>query len=144
MELNGLIQHMRMNESKTITIDCDMSKEYPGYVRTITIKNDNTIRVEFEVYGYDEGGITFFIQYKNFELLIYSLEKYLEKEIEEWDNINQSGHYPEAIDCDIRQTNKIIKLDLVNDNIKLPVSGDKIWIPDGFWKKLHDGVIPLN
>ncbi len=60
MELSGLIQHMEMSRSKTITVDCSLSMEYSGYVRTITIKPNNIVKIEFEVYGYDEGGITYF------------------------------------------------------------------------------------
>lgn len=56
MELSGLIQHMEMSRSKTITVDCSLSMEYSGYVRTITIKPNNIVKIEFEVYGYDEGG----------------------------------------------------------------------------------------
>lgn len=77
MELTGLIRHMKTSRTKTITVDCSLSMEYSGYVRTITIMPDNIVKVEFEVYGYDEGGITYYVQYKNFDTLIKNLENYL-------------------------------------------------------------------
>lgn len=79
MELIGLIQHMEVSRSKTIIIDRSLLNQYTGYVRTITIKSGDIVKVEFEVYGYDEGGITYFIQYENIDILVKSLEDYLEK-----------------------------------------------------------------
>ena len=94
MELAGLIRYMEMSRAKTITVDCSLSTEYSGYVWTITIQPDNIVRVEFEVYGYDEGGITYYIQYRNFDGLIKNLEKYLGKNLIDWENVNQTGNYP--------------------------------------------------
>lgn len=144
MQIDEILRYLEVSRSKTVTIACDNCEKYLGYVRTITIKRENIVTIEFEVYGYDEGGITYFIQYNNFELLICSLEKYLGKKLEDWENINQTGYYPEPINCDKEKTTKIIKQDLINDKIKLPDLGNKIWITGGYWKDLHDGVYHLD
>lgn len=139
MELTGLIQYMEMSRSKTVTVECNLSMEYSGYVRTITVKPDNIVKVEFEVYGYDEGGITFFIQYENIDILIRSLEKYLDKKLDEWENINQTGYYPEWPSGWKKQNaDQKIREDLVSNNIKLPLYGIRTWMPEGYWKKLYD------
>lgn len=143
MDIKGLCAHLKMNGSKTVTIACDNCEKYPGYVRTITIKQDNMVRIEFEVYGYDEGGITYFIQYSDFKGLIDSLEKYLNKTIEEWNIVNQTGYYPEPVVCDLSQTNQSIKKDFVNNLIELPQFGIGLWMPDGYWKDLYNGLYPL-
>ncbi|MCI9478038.1 MAG: hypothetical protein HFI21_03425 [Lachnospiraceae bacterium] len=81
MELNSLIQHMKLSRNKSVIVDRCIPKEYPGYVRTITIMQNSIARVEFEVYGYDEGGITYFIQYLDYECLVKNLEEYLTKKL---------------------------------------------------------------
>lgn len=139
MELNSLIQHMKLSRNKSVIVDRCIPKEYPGYVRTITIMQNSIVRVEFEVYGYDEGGIIYFIQYLDYECLVKNLEEYLTKKIDDWDNINQTGFYPEEMTVnDIDTIHKKIKTDLINKRISLPLGGIKIWMPDGYWKRLID------
>lgn len=139
MDLTSLLQQMAMNRSKTVTIDCSAPKEYPGYVRTITIAQDNIARVEFEVHGYDEGGITYFIEYENVETLVKMMEQYLGKGIADWENINQTGSYPDKVDVDdLEAVHQRIENDMVNDQIKIPLGGMKTWKPGGYWKKLYD------
>lgn len=139
MELAGLIRYMEMSRAKTITVDCSLSTEYSGYVWTITIQPDNIVRVEFEVYGYDEGGITYYIQYRNFDGLIKNLEKYLGKNLIDWENVNQTGNYPERPgNWEKENADEKIKIDLVSNNIKLPLNGIRTWMPEGYWKNLHD------
>lgn len=144
MQKDEIMRYLEVGSSRTITIACDSCEKYPGYVRTITIQKDYIVKIEFEVYGYDEGGITYFIQYNCFELLIYSLEKYLGKKLDEWENINKTGYYPEPINCNKQQTNEIINQDLIDDKIELPELANNIWMPDGYWKQLHDGMWKTN
>lgn len=139
MELDGLIQYIKMSRNKSVIVDQCIPEEYPGYVRTITIMQNSIVRVEFEVYGCDEGGITYFVQYFDYECLVKNLEEYLAKKIEDWDNINQSGFYPKEITVNnIDTIHKKIKTDLINKRISLPFGGIKIWMPDGYWKRLTD------
>lgn len=139
MELTGLIRHMEMSRTKTVTIDCSLSTEYLGYVRTITIKPNNIAKIEFEVYGYDEGGITYFIQYKNLDILIKSLEKYLGKNLTDWENVNQTGNYPERpSNWEKGAGDEKIRTDLISNNIKLPLNGMRTWMPEGYWKNLYN------
>lgn len=139
MELTGLIRHMEMSRTKSIIIDCSLSAKYSGYVRTITIKHNNIVKIEFEVYGYDEGGITYFIQYKNIDILIKSLEKYLGKDLVDWENVSQTGYYPEQPNnWEKGGADEKIKVDLISNNIDLPLNGMRTWMPEGYWKNLCD------
>lgn len=62
-----------------------------------------------------------------------------DKKIDDWDNINQTGFYPEEMAVnDIDTIHKKIKTDLINKRISLPLGGIKIWMPDGYWKTLID------
>ena len=139
MESTDLIRHMEMSRTRSIIVDRSLSAEYPGYVSTITIKHDNIVKIEFEVYGYDEGGITYFIQYKNIDILIKSLEKYLGKNLVDWENVSQTGHYPERPDNWKKENaDEKIKVDLISGNIDLPLNGMRTWMPGGYWKSLCD------
>lgn len=140
MNKNDIMQHLIVGRSKAIIIEQKRSKEYPGYVRTITIMRENIVRIEFEEYGWDEGGITYYVQFDTIEKLIESLEEYLGKTIENWDNINKTGTYPEENNDDesVNKTlsdKKIIE-DMLSDKIKLPKNGNHTWMPNGYWKEL--------
>lgn len=139
MQLTNLIQYMKLSKSKMVVVDCELCKDYLGYVRTITIMEETLVKIEFDVYNYDEAGLTYFIKYENFELLIKSLEEYLEKKLDEWEIINVTGYYPERplINYDINKTHKIIKHDLIYNKIKLPNYGH-IQIKEGYWKDIYD------
>lgn len=139
MELSDIKQYLKVGASRTVTIYCELCREYIGYVQTITIMSERLVQIEYEVYGYDEAGITYYIEYDSFEVLVKSLEKYLEKRSNEWNIINQTGYYPDEhhIEYDIKETHNLIKQDFMNDQISLPQYG-KVTIKEGYWKKLHD------
>ncbi len=139
MGLTGLIRHMEMSRTRSIIVDRSLSAEYPGYVRTITIQHNNIVKIEFEVYGYDEGGITYFIQYKNIDILIKSLEKYLSKDLVDWENVDQTGYYPEKPNDQKKEgADEKIEADLISNSINLPLNGMRTWMPGGYWKDLCD------
>lgn len=139
MELSDIRQYLIVGTSRTVTVYCELCREYIGYVKTITIMNEKLVRIEYEVYGNDEAGITYHIEYDNFETLIKSLQEYLGKSSNEWNIINQTGYYPDEpqIEYDINETHKLIEQDFVNDKIILPKYG-KATINEGYWKELHD------
>lgn len=139
MELSDIKRYLKVGASKTVTIYCELCREYTGYVKTITIMTEQLVRIEYDVYGYDEAGITYYIRYNDFELLIKSLQEYLGQSLDEWNIINQTGYYPNEpqIEYDINETHKLIKQDFVNDKINLPKYGE-ITINEGYWKRLHD------
>ena len=76
MNKNDIMQHLIVGRSKTIIIEQKRSKEYPGYVRTITIMRENIVCIEFEGYGCEEGGITYYVQFDIIETLSERLEEY--------------------------------------------------------------------
>lgn len=139
MELSDIKQYLKVGATRTVTVYCELCREYIGYVKTITIINEQCVRIEYDVYGCDEAGITYFIQYDSFEALMKSLQEYLGQSSNEWNIINQTGYYPKEpqIEYDINETHKLIKQDFVNDKINLPKYG-KITINKGYWKILHD------
>lgn len=142
MKLNDIKQYLIVGLSKTVTVYCELCKEYIGYVKTITIMNEKIVRVEYDVYGYDEAGITYYIEYNSFEILINSLQEYIGEDLNKWNIINQSGYYPDEpqVKYDINKTHNLIIKDLKNDKIILPSNG-KITMKEDYWKELHDNKI---
>ncbi len=139
MELSDIKRYLKTGASKTVTVYCELSSKYTGYVETITMMNERQVCIEFDVYGYDEAGITYFINYDNFEILLKSLEEYLGKSSDEWNIINQIGYYPKEpqLEYDLNHTHELIQYDFLTDNIVLPQYG-KVTIKDDYWKKLYD------
>ena len=138
MKLNDIKQYLLVGASKTVTVYCELCKEYIGYVKTITIMNEKIVRIEYDVYGYDEAGITYYVEYNSFEILINSLQEYIGEDLNKWNIINQSGYYPDKpqVKYDINKTHKLIENDFINDKIILPSNGH-ITIKEDYWKELH-------
>ena len=139
MELSDIKRYFITGASRTVTIYCELCTKYTGYVETVTIISEQQVRIEFDVYGYDEAGITYYIEYDKFETLIKSLQEYLGKSSDQWNIINQTGYYPDEpqMEYHINQTHVLIESDFLNDTIILPKNG-KVTIKDDYWKKLYD------
>ena len=144
MEVGDLLRYIEMSRSRSVIVDRSIPQEYPGYVRTVTVMPDGVIRVEFETYGCDEGGITYFIKYADYEALVKSLEEYFMKKIDHWENISRTGFYPDQIEVsDMGLVHRKIQADLVNGKIQYKQNGIKTWLPDGYWKRLLQNKIDM-
>jgi hypothetical protein len=86
-ELESLVR-----SSRSITLDVRACNEFPGYVRSVHLREGNVIGVDFEQYGYDEGGAYFNGRYASFMAAVEALERYLGCPIAEWQN--REGDYP--------------------------------------------------
>ncbi len=139
MELSDIKRYFIVGAAGSVTVYCDLCREYIGYVKTITIMSEQRVQIEYEVYGYDEAGITYDIEYDSFDILVKSLEEYLGKKSNEWNIINQTGYYPDEpeMEYDRDESHKLIIQDFMNDKIYLPRYG-KVTIREGYWKRLHD------
>ena len=43
----------------SLCLDVGLAEEFPGYVRSVYLREGNRVVVEFEPYGFDEGGAYF-------------------------------------------------------------------------------------
>lgn len=121
MDKSEIIQYVEMSRARSVIIDRTPLEKYLGYVREITIFPESVVHVEFNVYDHDEGGIEFYFKYENDDLLILSLEKYLNKKIEGWENITKTGYYPDIhIPYDIHKSGESLTTDFLNDRLELP------------------------
>ena len=130
---------LKLGKSKTVIIYCNLCDDYIGYVKTITIMNEKMIRIEYDTYGYDEAGLTFFVEYEDINILIKNMQEYMGSDIKDWRNLSLTSDYPQEpnLDFEIKTTHRLIRRDLLNNKIKLPQYG-KISMKEGYWKKLLD------
>ena len=139
--MNGdqLKQILKVSRSRAAVIYCDLCDDYIGYVKTVTVMSETLVRIEYDVCGCDEAGLTYFVEYEKIEILIKSMQEYIGKEISDWINISLTSDYPQELSCDydINATHALIVQDMADDKIKLPKYG-KISIKEGYWKDLHD------
>jgi len=136
MTKDDILQYLNFGRYKMMIIDRRIIPEYHRYVREITVIEENTVTIEFKNYGYDEGGLTFYIEFRNIDELITNMQIYLSCDIGLWENINKTGYYPEPIQtCDISTTDRLVA-DFIQGLIKLPKNSIGIRIPEGYWKNM--------
>lgn len=137
MSVEQLRNLLKFGKFKTVIIYCGLCVDYIGYVKTITIMDEKMVRIEYDTYGYDEAGLTFFVEYEDLDILIKSMQEYIGSDIRDWKNISITSDYPQEPehDFDINITHRLIRQDLLNNKIKLPQYG-KISMKEGYWRKL--------
>jgi hypothetical protein len=140
MTKTQILSYLYVGSTRSVCVDCRLTENYPGWVRTITIEGKTKLRVEFDVYGYDEGGLYITIEYTTFKTLIDELEKYLLLKIEQWENVTQSGKYPELqYEVNFQKSAHQLKQDLVNKKLSLPKGGIKYTIQSTYWRNIAEG-----
>ncbi len=126
MTIDEIMRYIEVGSTNSICVDRRILDDYQHIVRDVIIRKDCILTIEFNTFGYDEGGLIINIHYKDYKKLISSLESYLDINIENWTNINKSGWYPEQIkDVDFDESSEKFEKDLAGDKILLPMGGDK-------------------
>lgn len=144
MDKEEIMRYIELGSTKSVCINREMSNLYPGFVVDIIIMNDAIVNVEYNSYGYNEGGLEFKLYYPNYDKLLYELSNYVGKPIEQWENISKSGWYPKLNKSDnFEEAANKLKTDLINNTIWLPNGWIKCEIPEGYWKDLVDGKIDI-
>lgn len=144
MDKYEIVNYIKVGKNKSICIDRRLVDNYPGFVRDIIIMSDIIVKVEFNIYDYDEGGLSIKIFYHDFDQLIRAIEDYINVRIKNWVNISKTDWYPTLDrDVDLDKSALKIKQDLVSKTLALPLGGIKYEIPEGYWKDLLDGKISL-
>jgi len=136
MTKDDVLQYLHFGRDKRVIIDRRIIPEYHRYVRDIAVVKENIVAIEFNNYGYDEGGLTFYIKFRDIDELIANIQTYLSCNIDLWENINKTGYYPEPIqDCDIPATDRLVT-DIIQGLIELPKNSIDISIPKGYWRNM--------
>ncbi|MCT4597247.1 MAG: hypothetical protein N4A50_05140 [Vallitalea sp.] len=144
MTKNEIINYIKVGRAKSVCVDIRLVDNYPGYVREIVIMEESILKIEFNIYDFDEGGLVIEIIYDDFDKMICKIEEYIGLYIEDWKNVNKTGWYPELKEkVDFKQSGLILKQDLVTKNLLLPLGGVQYEIRCGYWRDLADGKITI-
>jgi len=92
MTRDEIAAYLKLGASRSVTVDVRIVF---GGVRAVRIRCGNEVSVEFDSWGYDEGGAYFRNQYRDLPAAVSALEVYLGDPIENWHNFSKSGKYPE-------------------------------------------------
>ena len=139
MSIEEIIQYIEMSSIKSIIVDRSGLIKYPGYIREMVIAQKYVVRLEFNIYNQEYGGLKLYFHYSEYRSLISSLESYLDKSIEQWENINKTGFYPTISEpYNISVSDQLLKNDFTSNNLALPKGYSKKIIPEGYWKDLYD------
>ncbi|GLS24783.1 hypothetical protein [Marinibactrum halimedae] len=145
MNINEIENYLNSGSTKSICIDRRLSDTYEGFVRDLVIKRDQTLSVEYNTYGYDEGGLVLLLKYENFELLIKSIECYLGLKLTEWMNVNKSGYYPDnpkIVDFDV--SGRLLKQHLFDHEIDFPKGWMNMELPSDYWAGIYNRRIKVQ
>lgn len=136
MNSDEINRYLDVGASRSICVDRRLSSRYPGMVRDVTIVAPADVLLEFNAYGYDEGGLQIRLRYTDLEVLVSELEKFLGQEIDDWTNFNRSGGYPEQPTPmpDLESAGALLKADLAEDRLELPKGWVDLVIPSPYWK----------
>src|SRR5262249_49578016 len=118
MTRDEVFRYVSVGRSKSVHVDIRLMDEYPGYVRSVIFHDGNRVSVEFELYGFDEGGAYFWAEYPSLDAAIDSVEEFLGVLIEGWQNHNKTGNYPDKPpDLDFSDGHDKLKEAIRNDNV---------------------------
>ena len=92
MTHDEIASYLKVGVGRIVTVDI---RVVFGGVRSVRIQGHNAVLVEFDAWGYDEGGVYFRKQYADLLAAISVLEAYLGEPVEDWHNFSISGAYPE-------------------------------------------------
>lgn len=144
MEKEEIFRYIAVGRPRAISVDRRELKQYPGIIRTLVILENAEIQLNFLDQGnleLDEGEITFYLCYEDYEKLFKAVEEYLGMKMEEWTNYNRTGWYPDTSGIDTKESWDNLACDFANRKLEFPKGYQKFRIASLYWKALYSGVI---
>lgn len=97
MRIDELESYINVGRDRSACVDITSLTDIPGYVRSVTIHKDYLVTIRYRRYGASEGGVSYSKKYRIIERMIKELERFLNKPLEDWENFNKTGRYPELL-----------------------------------------------
>ena len=141
MNITEIGKYLTSGSTKSVCVSRKLSDRYQGFVRDLTIHENCMVSIEYNTYGYDEGGLTILMHYASQEALIESLEKYIGANLDDWDNVSRSGFYPSSPggDVDFDSSGKCLKQDLFNKTLDIPQNWESMDVLGDYWIGIYEG-----
>ena len=125
MNLQEIKSYLLVGLIKSVCIDKRLSPEFPGYVRSIYIHEENRVVIKFEKYGDDDAGAYYWGKFCSLESAVEALEEYLNTSIEEWVNYTKTDDYPELPPgIDTAKGHEYLITAISSREVPLPEKGD--------------------
>jgi hypothetical protein len=92
MTHDEIASYLKVGAGRIVTVDI---RVVFGGVRSVRIRGNNKVLVEFDAWGHQEGGVYFRRKYADLPNAVSVLAAYLGEPVEDWHNYSSSGAYPE-------------------------------------------------
>jgi len=116
-------------------------------MRDIIIRDNTELQIDFfdkNTLKKDEGEVTIYLYYENYDRLFKAVEEYVGICIDEWTNYSSNGWYPLMGETDLTQSWRKFKIDFAGKAIPLPSGFEKLIIPAIYWEGLYNGEIKVD
>lgn len=99
MNIEELVNYIEVGMTQPVVVDRTLLTEYGRYIRVIGFLKDNKILISYYFYdgSDDDNGVDIKLQYESLDTAIQSIEQFLGLSIDQWENYNRTGNYPEPL-----------------------------------------------
>lgn len=147
MDKEEIFRYVEIGKSRSVSVDRCLIEQYPGIIRNVIIKQNAKLQVDFldkHVLEIDEGEISLYFYYEDYDKLFKAVEEYIGISMEDWVNYTKSEWYPETVEIDLNQSWEKLKSDFVDKKLHLPVGYKEYSIRDLYWEALDSGEVKVN
>ena len=126
MTLDELRAGLDLSPAHAVVVDCRSAPRHPGFVRTVTLYEDLRVSVEFDVHGFDEGGVNCWAAYDSLDAVVSALQEYLMQPLAAWPRPSESLPYPSrspSFANDVQAGSDALQSDLAAQRLDLPLKG---------------------
>ena len=134
MTLSELQARLAVGRPRRVLAAMTHSERYPGFVRSVSVRPDHGVLIEFEQLGHDEGGAYFFATYASLEAAVAAVEDYVGRPVAEWSGQPTLDDGP--ADADPRVGHARLLADIASGQVALP-DGAAFELRGGYWKQFE-------
>lgn len=133
MTIDEVALFLTLNRFLCLALKID--EDFPGYVRSVFLRDGNQVVVEFEQFGFDEGGAYFYAEYPSLTDAVTDLEDFLHFSVTEWRPLSESVDYPAVSGLlEVTEGTRKLAAAIANQTVPLPkravyeLRGSSYWL----------------
>ncbi|OTG63482.1 hypothetical protein [Acinetobacter silvestris] len=103
MNINELVNYIEVGRTKPVVVNRVLLESFGNYMRIIGFLTKTEILISYFYYDEinEDTGVNIVLEYESIEMAIESIEQFLESPLDEWENFNRTGNYPEPLSHDV-------------------------------------------
>jgi hypothetical protein len=129
-----------VGRSKAVVVDISLVPEVPGFVRTVIIRPQYEVEVEFNSYGLNEGGACFVGEFDTLQNAVASVEEYLGVPYSEW--VAEHEYPRESPSIKPSDAENLLALAIATRRIRLPRG--EFQLRDSYWSRFLPQSRPMQ